>query len=54
MAIGNTPARIAELARRLSKIGIEATGGYERPLADPGVTKIWWHYSAARVSALPA
>lgn len=39
MAVENTPARIAELVRRLSKlgpakIGIEATGGYERPLAD--------------------
>jgi transposase len=39
MSVENTPARIAELAGRLSKlgtakVGIEATGGYERPVAD--------------------
>lgn len=39
MAVENTPARIAGLVERLSKlgpakVGLEATGGYERPLAD--------------------
>lgn len=39
MMVENTPARIAGLVERLSKlgptkIGIEATGGYERSLAD--------------------
>lgn len=39
LSVEHTPARIAGLVRRLSglgpvKVGIEATGGYERPVAD--------------------